>query len=88
MEMLDTLRNFINHMKRYLNSRPSLKTNKISPRLTKEVNESDINTVSLEQVQKLVNKVTDLVYDALMAADYTDEVETRRTPASPQLDSQ
>ena len=59
--MPDTLRNFINHMKRNPNLRSSMKTNKISPRLTKEVNESDIHTGSQEQVQKLVNEVTDLV---------------------------
>ena len=83
MEMLDTLRNFINHMKRNPNSRPSMKTNKISSRVTKEVNESDIHTGSLEQVQKLVNEDTDLVYNALVAADYIDEVEVQEDPHQP-----
>ena len=83
MEMLDTLRNFINHMKRNPNSRPSMKSNKISSRVTKEVNESDIHTGSLEQVQKLVNEDTDLVYNALVAADYIDKVEVQEDPHQP-----
>ena len=37
MEMLDTLRNFINHMKRNPSSRPSMKMNKIAPRTTGDV---------------------------------------------------
>ena len=61
MEMLDTLRNFINHMKRNPSSRPSMKMNKIAPRTTGDVNKNDIHTGSLEQVQKLVNEDSDLV---------------------------
>ena len=83
MEMLDTLRNFINHMKKNPSSRPSMKINKISPRVTKEVNKSDIHIGSLEQVQKLVNEDTDLVYNALVAADYIDEVEVQEDPRQP-----
>ena len=52
MEMLDTLRNFINHMKRNPTSSPLMKVNKIAPRNTSDVNESNIHTGSLEQVQK------------------------------------
>ena len=61
MEMLDTLRNFIDHMKKNATARSQMKVHKIAPCKTNEVNESDIHTSSLEQVQKLVNKDTNLV---------------------------
>ena len=39
------------------------------------MNESEIHTSSLEEVQQLINKDTDLVFDALVAADYIDEID-------------
>ena len=56
-------------------SREQFKSNKIAHRnFHNEVNESEIHTSSLEQVQQLINKDADLVFDALVAADYIDEV--------------
>ena len=57
-------------------SREQFKTNKISPHsFNTEVNESEIHASSLEQVQQLINEDTDLVFDALVAADYIDEID-------------
>ena len=56
-------------------SREQFKTNKISLRsFNTEVNESEIHVSSLEQVQQLINEDTDLVFNALVAADYIDEI--------------
>ena len=57
-------------------NREQFKTNKISPcNFNNEVNESEIHESSLEQVQQLINEDTDLVFNALVAADYIDEIE-------------
>ena len=40
-----------------------------------EVNESDIHSSNLDQVQQFINEDKDLVFDALVAADYIDEIE-------------
>ena len=77
MEMLDTLRNFINHMERNPSVIPSMNSNKITRRKTDDVNENDIHTASLEQVQKLVNEDSDLVFDTRVAADYIDKLEVQ-----------
>ena len=39
-----------------------------------EVNESEIYSSSLDQVQQVINEDTDLVFNALVAADYIDEI--------------
>ena len=76
LELMQTVRNFINFMKTCPVSREQFKTNKISPRnFHNKVNESEIYTSSLEQVQQLINEDTDLVFDALVAADYIDKIE-------------
>ena len=57
-------------------SREQLKTNKLSRRnFHNEVNESEIHTSSLEEVQQLINKDADLVFDALVAADYINKID-------------
>ena len=56
-------------------SREQFKTNKISPHsFNNKVNESEIHASSLEQVQQLINEDADLVFDALVAANYIDEI--------------
>ena len=73
---MQTVRNFINYMKANPSSREQFKTNKISPHsFNNEVNESEIHASSLEQVQQLINKDADLVFDVLVAANYIDEIE-------------
>ena len=60
-------------MKSCPGSREQFKLNKIAQRnFHNEVNESEIHTSSLEQVQQLINEDTDLVFDALV--DYIDEI--------------
>ena len=57
-------------------TREHFKTNKIAPcQCNNEVNEAEINTDNLEQVQKLIKEDPDLVFDALVAADYIDQVD-------------
>ena len=76
LELMQTVRNFINFMKANLSSREQFKSNKIAPcSFHNEVNELEIHASSLEQVQQLINKDTDLIFDALVAADYIDEIE-------------
>ena len=45
-------------------------------RFNTEVNESEIQSSNLEQIQQAVNEDQDLVFDALVAADYIDEINT------------
>ena len=76
LELMWTIRNLINFMKTCPASREQFKSNKIAQRnFHNEVNESEIYISSLEQVQQLINKDADLVFDALVAADYIDEIE-------------
>ena len=76
LELMQTIRNFINFMKTCPASREQFKSNKIAQRnFYNEVNESEIHTSSLEQVQQLINKDADLVCNARVAADYIDEIE-------------
>ena len=72
---MQTVRNFINFMKTCPSSREQFKTNTISPHnFHNEVNESEIHTSNLEQVQQLINEDTDLVFDALVTADYINKI--------------
>ena len=64
-------------MKTHLSSREHFKSNKLSSHnFNNEVNESEIYSSSLDQVQ-VINKDADLVFDALVAADYIDEIECK-----------
>ena len=40
-----------------------------------QVNESEIRTSNLDQVQQFFNVDVDIVFDALVAADYIDEID-------------
>ena len=62
-------------MKAHPTSREHFKTNKLPNRnFSNEVNESEIYSSSLDQVQQVINEDTDLIFDALGAADYIDEI--------------
>ena len=76
-EMLKMVRYFINFMKTNLTTREQFKANKIATcrEYDNKVNESDIHSSSLDQVQQLTNKDKDIVFDALVAADYINEIE-------------
>ena len=63
-------------MKAHLTSREHFKTNKLpNCNFSNEVNESEIYSSSLDQLQQVINEDTDLVFDTLVAADYIDEIE-------------
>ena len=57
--------------------REQFKTNKLTTRreYNNKINESEINSCNLDQVQHLNNEDKEIVFDALVAADYIDEVD-------------
>ena len=76
MEMMQTVRGFINLIKANPTTREHYKSNKLATRkYDNEVNESEIQSSSLEQVQEFFNEDSDVIFDALVAADYIDEIE-------------
>ena len=78
MELMQTVRNFITFMKANSMSREHFKMNKLPNRnFSNEVSESEIHSSSLDQVQQVVNEDTDLVFDALVTADYIDKAECK-----------
>ena len=76
MEMMQTVRGFINLIKANPTTREQYKSNKLAARkYDNEVNESEIQSSSLEQVQEFFNEDSDVIFNALVAADYIDEIE-------------
>ena len=76
-DVIHMVRNFINYMKGNPAQRQFFKTNKILPRrFNTEVNESEIQSSNLEQIQQAVNEDQDLVFDVLVATDYIDKINT------------
>ena len=76
MEMMQMVRGFINLIKANPTTREQYKSNKLATRkYDNEVNESEIHSSSLDQVQQFFNEDTDLVFNALVAADYIDEID-------------
>ena len=85
MEMMQTVRGFINLIKANPTTREQYKTNKLAThKYDNEVNESEIQSSSLDQVQQFFNEDTDLVFDALVAADYIDEIDCADSNRQPQ----
>ena len=76
MEMMQMVRGFINLIKANPAIREQYKSNKLATRkYDNKVNESEIQSSSLEQVQQFFNEDSDVILDALVAADYIDEIE-------------
>ena len=77
MEMMHTVRGFINFIKANPANRDQFKSNKLATckEYNNEVNESEIHSSNLDEVQQLINEDKDIVFDALVAADYIDEIE-------------
>ena len=76
MEMMQTVRGFINLIKANPTTREHYKSNKLATcKYDNEVNELEIQSSSLEQVQQFFNEDSDVIFDALVAADYIDEIE-------------
>ena len=75
MELMQTVRSFITFMKAHPSSREHFKANKLpSQNFNNKVNESEIYSSSLDQVQQVINEDADLVFNTLVAADYIDEI--------------
>ena len=76
MEMMQTVRGFINFIKANPTTRDQFKSNKLATHkeYNNEENESEIHSSSLEQVQQFTNEDKDIVFDALVAADYINEI--------------
>ena len=76
MEMMQTVRGFINLIKANPTTREQYKSNKLANRkYYNKVNESEIQSSSLEQVQEFFNEDSDVIFDTLVAADYIDKIE-------------
>ena len=77
MEMMQMVRGFINFIKANPMTRDQFKSNKLATRkeYNNAVNESEIHSSSLDQVQQLINEDKDIVFDALIAVDYIDKIE-------------
>ena len=86
-EMLKMVRNVIDFMKANPATREQFKTNKLTTckEYNNEINKSEINTCNLDQVQQIVNEDKDIVFDALVAADYIDEVNCTDGPNHKQV---
>ena len=78
MEMMQRVRGFIYQIKANLTTREHYKSNKLATRkYYNEVNKSEIQSSSLEQVQEFFNEDSDVIFDALVAADYIDKIECK-----------
>ena len=76
MEMMQMVRGFINLIKANPATREHYISNKMAThKYDNEVNESEIHSSSLDQVQQFFNEDMDLVFNALVAADYIDEID-------------
>ena len=76
MEMMQTVRGFINLIKANPTTREHYKSNKLAThKYDTEDNESEIQSSSLEQVQEFFNEDLDVIFDALVATDYIEEIE-------------
>ena len=66
LEMMQMVRSFINFMKANPTTRDQFKTNKLAicKECNNEENGSVIHSSNLDQVQQLINKDTDLVFNA------------------------
>ena len=89
MEMMQTVRGLINLIKANPTTREQYKSNKLATRkYDNEVNKSEIQSSSLEQVQEFFHEDLDVIFDALVAADYIDEIECTDGSANNKHDSQ
>ena len=47
---------------------------KLNPRGVNEVSEDSIATILIEEIQRILKEDINMVYDALVASDYIDEI--------------
>ena len=76
METMQMATGFINLIKVNPTTREQYKSNKLAThKYDNEVNKSEIQSSSLEQVQQFFHEDSDVIFDVLVAADYIDEIE-------------
>ena len=76
MEMMQTVRGFINLIKANPTTIKQYESNKLATlKYDNKVKKSEIQSSSLEQVQQFFNEDSDFIFDALVAADYINEIE-------------
>ena len=76
MEIMHMVRGFINLIKASPSTREHCKSNQLASRkYNNEVNKSEIQSSSLEQVQQFFNEDTYIVFDTLVAEDYIDKID-------------
>ena len=79
MEMMQMVRGFINLIKANPTTKEQYKSNKLATcKYDNKVNESEIQSSTLEQVQQFFNEDSDVIFNALVAADYIDEIRMYR----------
>ena len=47
---------------------------KVNPRGVNEVSEDSIATISIEEIQRILNEDVNTIYDDLVASDYIEEI--------------
>ena len=77
IEMMQMVKAFINLIKANPTTRDQYKSNKLATQkdYDNEVNESEIYSSNLDQVQQLINEDTDLVFDTLVVVDYINKID-------------
>ena len=75
-EIMRTLRNMIDFLKGKTDKviEDNKRMPKVNPRGVNKVSEDSIATISIEEIQRILKEDINTVYDALIAADYTEEV--------------
>ena len=75
-EIRKTLRNMIDFLKGKTDKviEDIKRMPKVNPRGVNEVSEDSIATISIEEIQRILNEDINTVYDALVASDYIEEV--------------
>lgn len=72
-ELLTATRNYVDYLKQNPGNRHSFKAAKLMPRVEKEVNVNEIHLTSIESISNELHEEPELVFDALVAADYINE---------------
>ena len=75
MEMMQMVRGFINLIKANPTTREPYKSNKLATcKYDNKINKLEIQSSSLEQIQQFFSEDSDVIFDALVAADYIDKI--------------
>ena len=74
--MMDNLRRTINYMKEGTQNREAARRlPKFVNRTVDEISEDNIATISITEIQTILNEDIDLIFDALVIGDYIEDEE-------------